>query len=158
MSHAHAQLRLARTHERIEIEIEINFPVRGVGQAGLVPPNLRYSFYNGVLGVPQSAEVFSLEHVRSQPPTFGGPPYYTPPQQMEILEAWNAGVYGCWGIWMLVYMALWHGWQDLDRSQQRRGAAAPLLLSMGTLPTMPQSHVHQHPYTPASIYPSIPSL
>ena len=42
MSHAHAQLRLARTHERIEIEIEIDFPVRGVGQAGLAPPNLRY--------------------------------------------------------------------------------------------------------------------
>ena len=40
MSHAHAQLRLARTHERIEIEID--FPVRGVGQAGLAPPNLRY--------------------------------------------------------------------------------------------------------------------
>ena len=37
-----AQLRLARTHERIEIEIEIDFPVRGVGQAGLAPPNLRY--------------------------------------------------------------------------------------------------------------------
>ena len=42
MSHAHAQLRLARTHERIEIEIEIDFPVRGVGQAGLAPPNSRY--------------------------------------------------------------------------------------------------------------------
>ena len=39
--HAPAQLRLARTHERIEIEIEIDFPVRGVGQAGLAPPNLR---------------------------------------------------------------------------------------------------------------------
>ena len=44
MSHAHAQLRLARTHERIEIEIEIDFPVRGVGQAGLAPPNLRYIY------------------------------------------------------------------------------------------------------------------
>ena len=42
MSHAHAQLRLARTHERIEIETKINLPVRGVGQAGLAPPNLRY--------------------------------------------------------------------------------------------------------------------
>ena len=35
ISHAPAQLRLARTHERIEIEIEIDFPVTGVGQAGL---------------------------------------------------------------------------------------------------------------------------
>ena len=88
----------------------------------------------------------------------GEPPYYTPPQQMEILEAWNAGVYGCWGIWMLVYMALWHGWQDMYRSQQRCGAASPLPLSTRILPTIPQSHIHQHPYTPASIYPSIPSL
>jgi hypothetical protein len=29
VSHAPAQLRLARTHERIEIEIEIDFPVPG---------------------------------------------------------------------------------------------------------------------------------
>ncbi len=29
ISHALAQLRLARTHERIEIEIEIDFPVLG---------------------------------------------------------------------------------------------------------------------------------
>ena len=28
-THAPAQLRLARTHERIEIEIEIDFPVPG---------------------------------------------------------------------------------------------------------------------------------
>ena len=38
MSHAHAQLRLACTHARIEIDVT----VRGVGQAGLAPPNLRY--------------------------------------------------------------------------------------------------------------------
>ena len=32
---AHAQLRLTRTHEPIEIKIEINYPVGGVGQAAL---------------------------------------------------------------------------------------------------------------------------
>ena len=42
--HAPTQLRLARTHERIEIEIEIDFPVTGVGQAGLAPLNLRYVY------------------------------------------------------------------------------------------------------------------
>ncbi len=40
VSRAHAAS-LARTHERIEIEIEIDFPVWGVGQAGLAPLNLR---------------------------------------------------------------------------------------------------------------------
>ncbi len=41
-SHAPAQLRLARTHDRIEIEID--FPVRGGCHKGeLTPPNLRYN-------------------------------------------------------------------------------------------------------------------
>ena len=43
--HALTQLRLARTHDRIEIEIEIDFPVRGVSLKGiLTPPNLRYIY------------------------------------------------------------------------------------------------------------------
>ena len=42
--HALTQLRLARTHDRIEIELEIDFPVRGVSLKGiLTPPNLRYT-------------------------------------------------------------------------------------------------------------------
>ncbi len=43
VTHAPAQLRLARTHERIEIEID--FPVRGGCHKGeLTPPNLRYIY------------------------------------------------------------------------------------------------------------------
>ena len=39
--HALAQLRPARTHERIEIEIEIDFPVWGSPFRAFSPPNLR---------------------------------------------------------------------------------------------------------------------
>ena len=47
--HAPAQLRLARTHgthgtKRKRRRNEADLPVTGVGQAGLAPLNLRYSF------------------------------------------------------------------------------------------------------------------
>ena len=54
---------------------------------------------------------------------------YTQPQNMEFLVSWNAGVYGCWAIWMLVYMAVWHGWQDTCRKEQGR----PYMWASGVL-------------------------
>ncbi len=55
MSHAPTQLRLARTHERIEIkieiEIEIDFPVREGSHKGiLIPPNLPSLIYYSTMG------------------------------------------------------------------------------------------------------------
>ena len=41
LSHTHSQLRLARTHERIEIEIEIDVPVGGSSRENSLPLNLR---------------------------------------------------------------------------------------------------------------------
>ena len=37
LSHTHSQLRLARTHERIEIEIEIDVPVGGSSKENSLP-------------------------------------------------------------------------------------------------------------------------
>ena len=42
------------THERIEVEVEIDFPVQGVGQAGLAPLNLRLFFLRGGTPPPQT--------------------------------------------------------------------------------------------------------
>ena len=86
----------------------------------------------------------------------GGPPYYTPPQQMEFLEAWNAGVYGCWGIWMGCWCIWLCGMVGKICIEASKGAAQLRPCSFLWVSCQPchkaiytNIHIPQHPYTPA---------